>query len=72
VRGWRYAAALLEEHGAAPLGAGDPEAWLAEWLPRLTRRKRHPGNHRYAWTLQRRDRRHLPASMPYPKFQVTT
>lgn len=68
VRGWRYAAALLEAHGAELLGDGDAEAWLATWLPRLTRRERHPGNHRYAWTLQRRDRRHLPASLPYPKI----
>jgi hypothetical protein len=25
--------------------------WLGYWLPLLTRRVRHPGNHRYAWTL---------------------
>ncbi len=68
-RGWRYAAALLERHGAAELGdEGDAAAWLALWLPRLTRPSRHPGNHRYAWALDRRDRRHLPPSLPYPKL----
>src|SRR5262249_32260407 len=24
--------------------------WLDHWLPLLTRKVRHPGNHRYAWT----------------------
>lgn len=52
--------------GAAPLG-GDPAAWLGTWLPRLTRTLRHPGNHRYAWPLQRRLRDRLPAALPYPK-----
>jgi hypothetical protein len=54
-RGWRYAADTLERFGAAPLT--DPNAgpsWLAHWLPILTRAVRHPGNHRYAWRLNRR------------------
>lgn len=66
-RGWRYAAAQLEAAGADPL-VGDPIAWLARWLPNLTRTVRHPGNHRYAWTLQRRDRHHF-AGSPYPKLR---
>lgn len=70
-RGWRYAAGLLEAHGADRLGElDDSAAWLRLWLPRLTRTVRHPGNHRYAWTLQKRDRRHLPASLPYPKLSI--
>jgi hypothetical protein len=67
-RGWRYAAAQLEAFGAEPL-TGDPAAWLGEWLPRLTRTVRHPGNHRYAFPLWRPARRALPASLPYPKLR---
>ena len=53
-RGWRYAAAQLERAGAAPLGEReDGAAWLARWLPALTRTIRHPGNLRYAWALAR-------------------
>lgn len=65
-RGWRYAAAQLEEAGAEPL-SGDPAEWLRRWLPRLTRQLRHPGNHRYAWILQPKLRRALPAGRQYPK-----
>jgi hypothetical protein len=68
-KGRRYAAAMLERHGADTLGADeDPDAWLARWLPELTRPMRHSGNLKYAWALHRRDRRHLPASLPYPKL----
>jgi hypothetical protein len=67
-QGWRYAAGQLERHGAVPLASsGDSAAWLREWLPRITTTMRHAGNHRYAWALRRRDRKHLPASLPYPK-----
>ncbi len=70
-RGWRYAAAQLETAGAPSLGDhADARAWLEEWLPRVTRPLRHPGNFKYAWTLNRRDRRHLPASQPYPKMAI--
>ena len=65
-QGWRYAAGILVAHGAAPL-EGDPLAWLATWLPRLTRPLRHPGNHKYIWALAGGVRRALPASLPYPK-----
>lgn len=65
-RGWRPAAARLVDLGAAPLAAdADREervAWLATWLPRLTRAMKHPGCHRYAWTLGRRHRR---TAQPY-------
>ena len=72
-QGWRYAAAQLEAHGAEPLGeTEDARAWLARWVPTLTRPLRHPGNHKYAWALDRRARRHLPASLPFPKLVAET
>jgi hypothetical protein len=67
-KGWRYAAALLERAGAAPLGEGeDARAWADRWVPALTRPLRHPGNYKYAWPLDRHLRRHLGRSQPYPK-----
>ncbi len=70
-RGWRYAAALLEAHGASRLSDSDNATkWLARWLPRLTRSVRHPGNHKYAWSLDRRWRQCLPPTLPYPKRQM--
>lgn len=67
-RGWRPAAAVLESFGAEPLGPeDDADAWLARWLPVVTRRVKHPGNHKYIWALDRAGRRRLPASKPYPK-----
>lgn len=68
-RGWRYAAALLEEHGAEPLGEReDARAWVARWLPVISRPLRHGGNHKYVWSLDRRLRKHLPRGLPYPKL----
>jgi hypothetical protein len=75
-RGWRYAAARLIAFGAEPPPeAGDEletwtkylRGWADRWIPRLTRPLRHRGNHKYAWALDRSLRRHLPASLPYPK-----
>lgn len=69
-RGWRHCAAQLEAAGATPLAdpdAGDARAWLATWLPRVTRPFRHPGNHRYAWRIDRR-MRWAPERLPYPKL----
>jgi hypothetical protein len=67
-RGWRYAVELLERHGAAPAPEGleARRLWLARELARLTRVLRHPGNHRYAWPLDRRTRI-LGDAQPYPK-----
>jgi hypothetical protein len=68
-RGWRYAAELLERFGASPAPVEDLEArgaWLVEQLAQLTRLVRHPGNHRYAWALDRRTRIRL-ESLPFPK-----
>ncbi len=64
-RGHQYAAAQLEVAGAVPLDGQDPRAWLAHWLPRITRPLHHPGNHKYAWALD--NRANLPVSLAYPK-----
>lgn len=76
-RGWRPAAALLERLGAERLPDICPaemrRAWLATWLPRLTRTMRHPGNHRYAWVIDRRHRRTAQAygpDRPMPKREA--
>ncbi|MGN6107738.1 MAG: hypothetical protein ACTHU0_21695 [Kofleriaceae bacterium] len=50
--------------------------WLATWAPLLTRRQRHPGNHRYLFGLTKEARRRIPQMLdgcgvprlPYPKF----
>ena len=68
-RGWRGAAAQLVAYGAPDLPENADRAeratWLAEWMAALTRPLRHPGNHRYAWALDRRVS--LAAGLPYPK-----
>jgi hypothetical protein len=69
-KGWRYAAGLLEDAGADPApapGAGDLAAWAAGWVGALTRPLRHPGNHRYAFALDRRLRAAMPPAVAYPK-----
>ncbi len=67
-RGWEYAAAQLVRYGAEPLGYGeDSRAWLARWLPRLTRPLYHASNHRYAWALSRE---RLTSTGPYPKKTI--
>jgi hypothetical protein len=66
-RGWRYSAEILVNAGAPP-PTSDGAAWLRRWLPEVTRTVRHPGNHRYAWALERGVRKHLPATLPYPKI----
>jgi hypothetical protein len=67
-RGWRYVVELLLKHGA-PAPAGDWRAWCARAVNAVSRTYRHRGNHRYLWALDRRLRRHLPASLPYPKWE---
>lgn len=67
-KGWRYTADLLITYGADRPGADLP-AWASRWIPALTKPLRHPGNHKYAWGLDRLSRRILPASKPYPKLQ---
>lgn len=68
-RGWEHAAAQLEAAGAARL-EGDPRAWLATWLPRVTRPLRHPGNHRYAFPLSRATARAIGAGHAYPSTVI--
>ena len=71
-RGWLGVCAKLERFGAEPI-AGDPRGWLETWLPRLTRRLRHPGNHRYAFALDKRLRPQLLArAQKYPKPKETS
>lgn len=74
-RGAEYAAAQLVAAGAEPLdvassSAEERLAWLHRSVAAVTRPLRHNGNHRYIWILDKRQRRHLPASLPYPKFQA--
>jgi hypothetical protein len=70
-RGWRYAVQVLVDNGATAPGEGeDLGLWVDRWLSRLTRKVRHPGNHKYAWAFDRSLRRHLPESKPYPKQPV--
>ncbi len=66
-KGWRYVVELLLEHGA-PAPAGDWRAWCSLAIAAASRPFRHYGNHRYVWSLDRRLRRYLPASKPYPKL----
>ncbi len=66
-QGWRYASQLLQRFGAQPM-TGDPAVWLEKWLPMITRSVWHPGNHKYAWALDKRMRKQMPASLPYPKL----
>ena len=71
-RGWRYAVEQLHAAGADTFGPEQESslkarlAWLAEAL-KLTRRVRHPGNHRYAWALQRRVWAAMPEAQAYPR-----
>jgi hypothetical protein len=70
-RGWRYVVELLERHGAERLASDEDRAeWARRSIAALTRPLKHAGNHKYAWALRSRDRRHLPATMPYPKVAV--
>lgn len=66
-RGWRYVLDQLVSYGARAPSDDDLDAWLAEALPRITRKVKHPGNHKYAWALDRAVRRCLPVSQKYPK-----
>lgn len=66
--GWQYGVEQLVAAGAErPRPGEDLRAWQNHWRPLVTRPMRHRGNHRYVWALARRDRRHLPESLPYPK-----
>ncbi len=67
-QGWEYSIEQLVQEGAPRLVAGeDSREWLRRWLPTITRTRKHPGNFKYAWALDRRTRRGLPTSRPYPR-----
>lgn len=66
-RGWKYAAGILQRFGADDMD-DDPVSWLGRWLPILTRKVHHPGNHKYAWALNDAARRSMPPALPFPKF----
>lgn len=70
-RGWRYVVDDLVAHGAPP-PTGDLRVWLKAVVPAITRRVRHPGNHKYVWAVDRRVRKSLPTTKPYPKFDPQT
>lgn len=60
-RGYRYAIDQLVHHGAErPLDIGtDLGAWLRCELPRVARRVKHRGNHRYLWAIDKRLRKDI-------------
>jgi hypothetical protein len=63
-----YAIRLLAEAGAELPASRNPDelcAWLRKWKMRLCRTVSHCGNHKYAWSLNRRVS--LPPGQPYPK-----
>lgn len=71
-KGAGYGERILVAHGATPLRRGeDAAAWVRRWRERLCRPLYHSGNHRYQWALDKRLRRHLVQTAPYPKLVVT-
>lgn len=56
-KGWRAVVAQLTAIGAATIPVDAPEsdrrAWVRNAVATFTRPLRHPGNHRYAWALDR-------------------
>lgn len=71
-RGAGSAIERLVSFGAEPV-RGDAAGWLKAQLPRIARRFRHEGNHRYLFGLDARARRvvrALPEATAYPKFEA--
>lgn len=69
-RGWKYAAELLIDAGAAVPDFRQVEslaAWAKFWVPLVTRPLRHPGNYRYLWGFTRAVARHIGPGLAYPK-----
>src|SRR5262249_38596413 len=62
--GWKAEVEKLQSYGAGPLDRA-PRAWVDFWLPKITRPLHHPGNHRYAWALDRWARRALGETEPW-------
>ena len=71
-RNYENAVAKLVAIGAPPLDpAEDSLAWMGRVRATLLRKYRHPGNHRYVWSLDKRRRREVldrHAQLPYPKI----
>lgn len=68
-KGWRYGVRNLVAMGAPEPGDGeDMRQWLGRQRRNLCRPLRHPGNFTYLWAIDKRNRRHLPDSRPYPKL----
>ncbi|HEX8325707.1 MAG TPA: hypothetical protein VF595_17515 [Tepidisphaeraceae bacterium] len=71
---WKSAIKPLLAFGAedpgdnfAQLPDAERHRWAGRWIDRLTRPLRHPGNHKYAWAIDKRLRRCLPTGRAYPK-----
>jgi hypothetical protein len=68
--GWTSCVKKLTAFGADSISADADrparEAWLALWLPRLTRSLKHPGNFKYVWLLNQASQLTQP-QLPYPK-----
>ncbi|HLM62222.1 MAG TPA: hypothetical protein VK308_15565 [Pyrinomonadaceae bacterium] len=68
--GHEYGARILESFGAS----GYPEeiearkVWLKFWLDRITRKLKHPGNLRYAWSFSKKVQL---KSLPYPQYRFS-
>lgn len=75
-QGWRYSAELLVQHGAPEVSEAWSRAelteWAIEWVPRVTTRMMHGGNHRYVWLLHRgrHVRKLVPMGQSYPKVVI--
>lgn len=69
-RGWTGAAEILRAFGA-DVPWESRHDWLTHWLGRLTRPLRHPGNHKYAWGLDKGTTAALPPAGSYPKMVST-
>lgn len=71
-RGQRYVADILSKHAGVDAGSHKDLAQLLEtWLPQITRPLVHPGNHKYAFTLNRQVPMKLTARLReriYPKL----
>lgn len=72
-RGAEYASAQLVRAGAPPIDLArtseeDRRAWLRAAVAQVTRPLKHGGNFRYVWSLDRKAKKHLPPSQPYPKL----
>jgi hypothetical protein len=70
-RGWVSAVDTLIGYGADPL-IGDRREWLAGQVRKLCTELKHGGNHKYLWSLNKREHKKYPIHLSYPKFTFTT